>query len=241
MKNKKVVIITGSAGGIGTALVRKYKLAGWKTIGVDIEDTEDVDIKIKCDFSAPGIAGIFVEQELKNSNIEKIDCLINNASTQILSSFEDIEVTDFKKTMDVNVLAPFFITQSIKEYIVGGCVINISSIHANQSKKDFLMYATSKGALKTMTQNMALELAPSINVIGVLPAAVETEMLKDGLSEQQYEDLKDYHPSNSIGDPNKLSEFIYHLSENNDFFTGTNIEWDGGISKVLNDPKEDGK
>ena len=241
MGNKKVVVITGSAGGIGSALVRKYKQGGWKVVGVDIDDTEEVDVRITCDFSAPGIAGRFIEQELKNSKIDKVDCLINNAATQIISNFDDIEGGDFRKTMDINVLAPFFITQSIRKYMDGGCVINISSIHANQSKKDFLMYATSKGAMKTMTQNMALELAPKINVIGILPAAIETEMLRVGLTDSQYEELKTYHPSDSIGDPKKLSDFIYHISENNEFFTGTNIEWDGGISKVLNDPTEDGE
>jgi NAD(P)-dependent dehydrogenase (short-subunit alcohol dehydrogenase family) len=235
---QRSVIITGSAGGVGKYLVEKFKKANYYVIGVDIEKTTNCDLNIICDLSNVEYAPVLIKNHIDNyTDLEKIDCLINNAAIQILSNFTNTTYADFKKTLDVNLLSPFFITQTLKEYLKGGTIINISSIHANQSKNGFLMYATSKGALKTMTQNMALELATEIGVIGILPAAIDTPMLRSGLSEEAYEKLKEYHPTQSIGDPKDLAEFVLHISENNVFMTGTNIEWDGGISKALNDPE----
>jgi len=234
----RTVIITGSAGGIGQALVKKFKDEEYYVIGVDIEKTENCDLNIICDLSNVEYAPTLIKTHIENYvKIDKIDCLVNNAAIQIKSKLGTTEYSDFKKTLDVNLLSPFFISQMLKDYLKGGSIINISSIHASQSKTDFLMYSTSKGAMKTMTQNMALEFAPDTNVLGVCPAAVETPMLKSGLSKESYQKLKEFHPTQSIGDPNELAKFIHFVSENNDFFTGTNIEWDGGISKVLNDPE----
>ena len=237
--NKKCVLITGHAGGIGQALVKNFKKKNYYTIGIDIEESVDADLNIKTDLSDVEKSIKQIDSELVKNNITTIKCLINNGATQIKSTFEHTSIKDFNTTLNVNLLAPFFLTQKLKPYLLegNGIVINISSIHATQSKKDFLMYSTSKGALKTMTQNMALELAPNINVLCICPAAVETPMLKAGLSEESYAKLKEYHPSQSIGDPNDLAKFLHYLAENNNFFTGANIEWDGGISKVLHDPE----
>lgn len=235
---QKSVIITGSAGGLGQHLVDKFKKKNYYVIGVDIEKTTNCDLNIICDLSNVEYAPSLIKNHIENyTDLKSIDCLINNAAIQILGDVENITYSNFKKSLDVNLLSPFFIAQQLKEQLEGGVIINISSIHANQSKKEFLMYATTKGALKTMTQNMALEFAPDVNVIGILPAAIDTEMLKDGLSKESYKKLKEYHPTKSIGDPKDLADFILHISRNNKFMNGNNIEWDGGISKVLNDPE----
>lgn len=238
MKNQRVIVITGSCGGIGSAMVKHFKNNGDYVIGVDNIYNEECDLNIKTDLSDVEISSVVIRNQILN-NIEhgRVDCLINNAAIQIKSKIGKTEYKDFKQTLDVNLLAPFFISQSLKDLLTGGTIINISSIHASQSKKDFLMYATSKGAMKTMTQNMALEFSPNTSVIGISPAAVDTPMLKDGLSKDSYKKLSEYHPTKHIGDPNRLAEFVSSLIDNSHFLTGTNIEWDGGISKVLNDPE----
>jgi len=232
----QTVIVTGSNGGIGKELVNKFCI-DYYVIGIDLEINKNCDLNIICDLSNVEKSCELIKAELIKKNIIQIDCLINNAAIQIKSKFGETQYNDFKKILDVNLLSPFFIAQKLKDLLKNGLVVNISSIHANQSKKDFLMYATSKGAMKTLTQNMALEFAPYTNVLGICPGAIETNMLKSGLSEKSYQQLKQYHPSKRIGDPKDLANFIYFLSKNNIFFTGANIEWDGGISKVLNDPE----
>ncbi len=74
------------------------------------------------------------------------------------------------------------LVQKLHKYLKGGSVIFIGSIHAKQSKKDFTLYATTKGAVRTLTQSLSLELAPDIMVNCIAPAAINTPMLKAGLT-----------------------------------------------------------
>ncbi len=88
-----------------------------------------------------------------------------------------------------------------------------------------------------MTQNLSLELAPDIMVNCIAPAAIDTPMLKAGLSEEEYIQLRKFHPVDRIGSPVELSKLVYTLCERNIFLTGAYIEYDGGISKLLHDPE----
>ena len=80
-----------------------------------------------------------------------------------------------------------------------GCIINISSVHAVSSKPGFSFYATSKAALTGLTRSLALELAPNVRVNALLPAAIETNMLKGFVDkEERATQLKSFHPLNTI-------------------------------------------
>lgn len=233
----KTILITGCNGGIGKGMVKYFKKREWYVIGVDIDDNieEYMDMFINCDISNISNIDLIVD---KLKDIEHIDVLVNNAAIQIKKEFKDINYVDWIKSLETNLISPFFIVQKLldKLEIVKGMVFNIGSIHSNLSKKDFLLYATTKGALKTMTQNMALEIAPNVKVNCILPAAIDTPMLKAGLSEDEYNELKKYHPARDIGYPEDVAKLIELLSKNSGFLTGSMIEFDGGISKLLHDP-----
>ena len=125
------------------------------------------------------------------------------------------------------------LVKKLRKHLRGGSVVNIGSIHSSQSKKGFLVYATTKGAIKTMTQNLSLELAPDIMVNCIAPAAIDTPMLKAGLSKEEYLQLRKYHPADRIGSPVELSKL--HTLRKKYFSTKAFIEYDGGISKLLHD------
>jgi NAD(P)-dependent dehydrogenase (short-subunit alcohol dehydrogenase family) len=235
----KTVLITGSSGGLGQGLVNFYHKKGWFVIGVDRikSDNPLIHLEMPLDISEIGSTPPKIIKLLEENKIGKIDALINNAAIQIKKKIQDIEYNDWKTTLDTNLVAPFILVQKLQEYLYDGCVVNISSIHATQTKKDFLLYATSKGALTSLTKCLALELAPKISVNAILPAAIETNMLKAGLSEKDYKLLQKFHPTKNIGEPEGLSKLVYYLCEKNDFLTGACIEYDGGISKLLHDPE----
>jgi len=232
----KTIIVTGSAGGIGKRVCHYFYQKGYNVIGVDIKQTYDPYITFKADLTDPEITAATIKKHLDNLNILTVDILVNNAAIQIKKDFLQVRSYDFRQSFDINVIAPAILIQELHDYLIGGSVVNIGSIHAKQTKPKFSVYATTKGALKTLTHSLALELAPDIRVNGIEPAAIDTPMLKSGLSKKELQILSSYHPMKTIGNSDHISTTIEFL-HNNGFITGTLIEIDGGISKLLNDPE----
>jgi len=242
---KNFVIITGSNGGIGRSLVTEFKKAGFHTIGIDQQHSENADINITCDlFELVNNKEVEMHLyaqiiEVLNGNLLKI--LINNAAVQILDDIEHIELSDFKKTMDVNLNAPFLLAKLFFQQLKNsrGSIINIGSIHANQTKPKFIAYATSKAALKGLTQAMAIDFGRHIRVNIIQPAAISTEMLVDGFKDnpEGLKQLKSFHPSGFIGKPEDVSMLALFLSKDeSQFINGASIDIDGGIRSRLYDP-----
>jgi NAD(P)-dependent dehydrogenase (short-subunit alcohol dehydrogenase family) len=120
-----------------------------------------------------------------------------------------------------------------------GSVVNIASIHAMATKSEFSLYATSKGALVTLTKALAIEIAPDVRINTVLPAATDTPMLHAGFSENEknFETLVEYHPLGRIAKPEEVARIALFLaSPQASFMTGAAVNVDGGISACLHDP-----
>lgn len=235
---RKTILITGCLGGIGSVMVDFFKRKGWFVIGTDKRESySNADIKITTDLNKVVESTDQVLKTINDNNISHIDALINNAAVQIKKKFDDFTYEDWIESFNVNVIAGFMLIKKLRNHLRGGSIVNIGSIHSSQSKKGFLVYATTKGALKTMTQNLSLELAPDIMVNCIAPAAIDTPMLKAGLTKEEYLQLRKFHPVDRIGSPVELSKLVYTLCERNIFLTGACIEYDGGISKLLHDPE----
>ncbi len=242
---KNAAIITGSAGGIGKALVNEFKKAGYHTIGIDQHHAKCADINIVCDLSEL-VNNKEAELKLYEQIIEALHgnvlrILINNAAVQILDDIEHAELTDFKKTMDVNLIAPFLLSklffQRLKES--KGSIINIGSIHAKQTKQKFIAYATSKAALKGLTQAMAIDFGKYVRVNIIQPAAISTEMLVDGFKNnpEGLKQLEFFHPSGFLGAPKDVAKLAVFLSKDESrFINGASIDIDGAIGVRLHDP-----
>ena len=159
---------------------------------------------------------------------------------QVIEKAQDLKLEDFLRSFSVNALAPFALSQICFSRLRAhsGCIVNVSSIHARQSKKGFSAYSTSKAALSALTRNLSIEWGGEVRVNGIEPAAVATEMLLEGFDgdEKVLERLKALHPSGRISTPNEVAQIIFDLINNNNMnFTGNLIKVDGGISSVLND------
>ncbi len=234
---KKTILITGCLGGIGSVMVDFFKEKGWYVIGTDRRESySNADLKITTDLNKVDESTDQIVRTLKAKKISHIDALVNNAAVQIKKRFEDFTYDDWIESFNVNVIAGYMLCKKLRKQLHGGSIVNIGSIHSSHSKKGFLVYATTKGAIKTMTQNLSLELAPDIMVNCIAPAAIDTPMLKAGLTKEEYLQLNKYHPVDRIGSPVELSKLVFTLCERNIFLTGACIEYDGGISKLLHDP-----
>lgn len=246
--NSRAAVITGSAGSIGQAICKVFKDAGYKVIGLDIKDQGGVE----ADERLHGDLMRFVaDAEYRDRMLQairsaagdtQIGVLCNNAAEQRLASTENVSMTDWQASLDVNLTAPLLLTQGLVHDLesAGGSVINIASIHARLTKPKFVAYATTKSALIGLTKALAVDLGGRVRVNAICPAAIDTPMLREGFegrSSSDLESLHKCHPLGRIGQPSEVAELALWLaSPQASFVSGASYDIDGAISSRLHDP-----
>lgn len=250
MSNKqlKTCVITGAAGGIGRALADEFHKAGYEVIATDRITRPE---HLSCDHYLQIDLASFVEDEAYAKNTfaqireflggRGLNALVNNAAIQILGGADSLTREDWRQTLDVNLIAPFLVTQAFLHELEAaeGSVVNISSIHARVTKKNFVAYATSKAALSAMTRTLAVDLGPRVRVNAIEPAAIETGMLKASFEgkPELYRQLEACHPQERIGQPEEVARLALAIVESGmSFLQGACIGLDGGIANRLFDP-----
>ena len=244
MNIQKTVVITGVLGGIGSQLAKTFKENNYYVIGLDIKDMPSpycnkfirFDIHKYCSDPAykTEMEGIF------DTEIPDLFLLINNAAVQILSSLDEIKLEDWNQTLNVNVTGPLMLSQFFLSRLERslGSIVNIASIHHQLTKKRFVAYASSKSALVGLTKALSVDLQGRVRVNAISPAAIDTQMLRDGFdnNEAKVQMLNEIHPSQRIGKPQEVSQLALLLAEDKlGFINGANLNIDGGISNVLKD------
>ena len=242
----RTTLITGAGGGIGRALCAEFKGDGYIVIATDVirDDTVDCDHFVEADLKklCHDEAAI---QDFKRQ-LRLPDCglsvLVNNAAVQVLNATESISIQDWRDTLDVNLLAPFLLAQTLLVELEkkSGSVINIGSVHAMATKPGFVCYATSKAALNGLGRALAVDLGNRVRVNTINPAAVATPMLLDGFKgqDEQYELLASMHPLGRIAEPAEIAKVALFLaSDLAAFMTGASVNADGGILSRLYDPE----
>ena len=247
-QKKSAVIITGACGGIGRELCKSFFEYGYKVIAIDSRDVIpglEIDEFIQMDLTKI-LNDTSAKQDFKNFIIDRskgsaLKGLVNNAAIQIVRSFEDLTEDDWKLTLDTNLLVPFVMSQLFLEPLAAGSgsILNISSIHANQTKRHFAAYATSKAALSSMTRLLAIELGNRIRVNAIEPGAISTEMLEQGFKEFPGKRalLDAMQPMKRIGTPQEVARLAcFLISDEAQFINGATVQIDGGIRSQLHDP-----
>jgi glucose 1-dehydrogenase len=227
---RKLALITGAAGGIGSATARLFEGAGWDAIAVDrkeadISRLEDIDRLV---------------QSIRSTHTS-LDALINIAAEQIAKPLIQTEPAEWDHLMSTNLRAIYLLTSRLHPLLkaAGGCVVNVASVHAVATSRGMAAYVASKGAVVALTRAVALELAEDgIRVNAVLPGAIDTPMLAEGLKRspsQTLETLAARHPLKRIGKPADVAEAIYFLADSRraSFITGQTLVVDGGATAKL--------
>jgi NAD(P)-dependent dehydrogenase (short-subunit alcohol dehydrogenase family) len=240
------VVVTGSNGGIGTAITEVLIENGYFVIGSDVgPDRSNLGAYIDCDLkrfvAEPKLRDEFVRNVETMLAGRQLTALVNNAASLENSDLKTLQLSDFLSTMDVNVTAVLGLSQALLSLLEqsNGAIVNIGSIHAKLTKPGFVSYATSKAALRGLTQAMAVECGASIRVNVIEPAAIATPMLLAGFANNPalFEGLEDYHPVGRIGQPREVADMVdFLISGKSRFMNGAVIELDGGIGVRLHDP-----
>jgi len=241
----QIVLITGVRGGVGSATAVLFRRAGWTTAGVDrLEpaDDPDIDAYLQLDISHTD-ATEALERFL--ARLGGLNALVNNAAMQIQKPFTDTTFAEWDEVMATNLRGAFLASQAASGPLrtARGAIVNVSSVHAVATSGGLAAYATSKGGLAAFTRAAALELAPEIRVNAVLPGAVDTAMLRAGLSRvaapEQLDDavqaLAARTPLQRVAKPEEIAEAILFLAdgERSSFITGQTLVVDGGATARL--------
>ena len=245
---KNVVIITGASGGIGASLCMHFHKNGWYVIGTSRTKSASANAYhtfIRQDLNLlatdPEALCRFTKKVLEAADGRPIKSLINNAAIQILGKTRDLTAQDLALSFNVNVIAPFMLTQAFLASLVRskGNVLNIGSVHAQSTKSEFVAYATSKTAMHGLTRSLAVDLGPHVRVNTLAPAATATPMLRAGFEgkEEAYAALAAAHPLGRISDVSEVAKVALFLcSDDASFMTGSTIYTDGGVLSRLHDP-----
>ena len=245
---RSYALVTGASGGIGRVLARTFNAAGYDIIATDIT-TQPAGLHcahyIQADLARTVEEEVYAAETFDRIrqclNGHNLKVLINNAAVQILGGAENVTRQDWQKTLNVNLLAPFLLIQALLPELEAakGCVVNIGSIHARLTKKNFVAYATSKAALAGMTRALAVDLGPRVRINAIEPAAIETDMLKAGFEgkPELYRQLEYCHPQHRIGQAEEVARLVLAIVEGGmNFLHGTCIGMDGGVGSRLYDP-----
>ena len=244
MGDQKTVLITGVLGGIGSQLAKTFKENNYTVIGLDIKDAPSpyCDKFFKFDLHQYCIDADYKKaiELIFDNEIPELFLLINNAAVQVLSNLSEINLNEWNQTFNVNLTGPLMLSQFFLNRLERskGSIINIASIHHQLTKKRFVAYATSKSALVGLTKALSVDLQGRVRVNAISPAAIDTQMLRDGFgnNEAKVQMLNEMHPSQRIGKPQEVSQLALLLAEDKlGFINGANLNIDGGISNVLKD------
>ena len=243
----RILLITGAAGGIGRATVMVFAEKGWKVIGVDRQPRFDGfpedGVYIQADISLPEQIEAIYEQVFAGT--DTLDAVVNNAAVQIAKPLLETSAEEWDMVMASNLRSVFLgakLAHPLLKAQGGGAIVNVSSVHAVATSADIAAYAASKGGLLALTRAMAIEFAPDeIRVNAILPGAVDTPMLRAGLSRghtgdgtmyDRLENLARKTVNGRVGQPEEIARSIYFLADNHQssFMTGQALIVDGGAT-----------
>lgn len=238
----KVCIVTGGGSGIGKATCVQFAREGGKVLVVDLNEdhgTQTVQeitqakgeaVFVRCDVGNPNDVKAAVQRAVDQWG--RIDVVVNDAAMMTFKPIVELPDEDFDKVLNVNLRSVFlFCKYSVPHMPPGGAIVNISSVHAFETTKNVVPYATSKGGMEAFARGFSEELgARKIRINCVAPGAVDTPMLWNNPNVRSgVEKIK-----GAVGKPEDIAAAICFLASSEArFITGTNLTVDGGRLDIL--------
>jgi len=249
MTDPQIMIVTGGSRGIGAATARLAANRGYDLCVNYLSNAEGAQSVVR-DAEAAGRRAIAVQGDVSQEDevtrlFETVDrelgtvtALINNAGlTGPSSRLDEVEVETLKRALDVNVLAVMLCARaairrmSSKHGGKGGGIVNISSVAASMGcPGDYVWYATTKGAIDSLTIGLANEVArEGIRVNAVAPGLVATDIHIGANDPTRPERLGPTVPMGRCGEPEEIAEpILWLLSEAASYATGAILRVGGG-------------
>jgi glucose 1-dehydrogenase len=243
----RVAIVTGAGSGIGQGVAERLASEGARVI-VDyignpagakdtekaIEDLGGEGRIVQADVTRINDVRCLVDTAWSQFGVA--DILVNNAGVEKKADFWDVTEADYDEVLAVNLRGPFFLTQAFVQRLRAakkpGRIINISSVHEDLAFPGFAPYCCSKGGLRMLMRDLAVELGPlGINVNNVAPGAISTPINKSLLEDKpKLKALLANIPLGRLGTPEDVAGLVAFLaSDDAVYITGSTFVVDGGL------------
>ncbi len=235
----RIALITGGAQGIGFACAEALAEDGCRIVLADIkESVHDAAQAFDgtghvCDMAdTAAIARLFDKVEAETG---PVSVLVNNAGVALPGDFLGYDLANFRRVLDINLVAPFVATQRAARTMVekglAGAVVNMSSVNAQVAIPAIPAYCASKGGIMQLTKASALALAPhGIRVNAVGPGSIDTEMMAGvNANPEALRNALSRTPLKRIGTAREIGDVVAFLaSDKASYITGETIYVDGG-------------
>ncbi|KAJ9469181.1 Pteridine reductase 1 [Diplonema papillatum] len=241
MAGRKVALVTGGGRRIGSAIVRRLHAESMNVvIHYNESAAEAASLAAELNAARPDSA-VALRANLKATpSIERlaeeaascwqrVDTLVNNASTFHPTELGCVTESAWEDLMWTNAKAPYFLAQALLAELRRnrGCVVNIADVHASRPLRDHSVYCMAKAANVMMVQSLAKDLAPIVRVNCVSPGPIlwpESEPMTPG----QQAALLRRTPLQALGSPDDIAAAVKFLVFDAPYVTGHNLAVDGG-------------
>ena len=245
------LLVTGAGNGIGRATLMHFHGAGWRVIGLDLDDAaleelrdalpEESALLIACDVGREDAVAAAFETIGDWLGEDALHCLVNNSgiADPYCGPLEDLALEKWQGWIDASLTAAFLVSRSAIPLLrraadTGGSasIANISSTRAVMSEPESFAYAAAKGGIDALTHAMAVTLGPNIRVNAIRPGWIETGPWQKS-AERTHPDHRavdrEQHPVGRIGEPQDIALAVEYLHTAG-FVTGQHLNVDGGMT-----------
>jgi glucose 1-dehydrogenase len=243
----RIAVVTGSGSGIGQAIAERLAMEGANCVIDYVDHVEEAGetldkirtaggkaVLVQADVSVVADCNRLIESAW--SELGSCDILVNNAGIERSANFIDVTEGDYDAVLGVNLKGAFFLTQAFVRKLIAakkpGRVINISSVHEDMVFPHFSTYCASKGAMRMVMRDLAVELGPAgITVNNIAPGAINTPINKSLLADKPKLDaLLANIPLGRLGEPGEVAGVAAFLaSDDGAYVTGSTYFIDGGL------------
>lgn len=248
----KVALITGASSGIGKAIATSFASEG-AHVAVNYRPGGSTDAQA-AQAEADGFptSSIGVGADVSNreavqamfdeviAQFGRIDIVVNNAGIEIKKPFLEATDEEWNKVLGINLFGSFVVSQIAARQMVkqgdGGKLIYISSVHEDIPFPEYTAYCASKGAIRMMMRNLAMELAPhKINVNNIAPGAIATPINQAVLQDPEArKNAISEIPWGRFGRPEEVANVaVFLASAESEYVTGSTYYVDGGLTQQV--------
>jgi 3-oxoacyl-[acyl-carrier protein] reductase len=245
MSDRRVVIVTGGASGIGAACVEHFVAQGWAVVVNYFLPEQAAAAAL---VAGPG--GLTVQGDVSRDDdcrrmaaaamarFGRLDALVSSAGVTRMVPHADLDaltMADFQQTTAVNTVGPFQMARACAAALAagdGGAIVLISSYGAIYGTGSSIAYAASKGATNTLTMSLARVLAPKVRVNAVCPALVAdgfVQRLDPAVFEARSKVQIARAPLQKVGKAAEVAADVYWLAAGASMMTGSVLQLDCGL------------